>query len=163
RTFRATFPTSSAARSGRRDHKLARRPRTEEVGFSRDFDRYSDVLHPMMANLDPAVANKPIDIRALSRFLFDIGSHHDELIQASRRNETLCHYTSLEGALGIIGGNDLWLTNARFSNDGEEMDYGQKLILKVLEEMKPVDPSKIGLLDGVRKRMEESKREQVYI
>lgn len=114
-----------------------------------------------MANPNPAAANKPVDIGVLSGFLNGIGSRSVELVQNLPKDRTLCHYTSLEGALGIISGNDLWLTNTRFSNDDEEMIYGRTLVIKVLDDLK--NEMSIAFLDSVRESLEETKDEQVYI
>jgi hypothetical protein len=52
-----------------------------------------------------------------------------------RGNLKICHYTSLEGAIGIISTGDLWLTNSRYSNDDEELKHGHRLVDAVREEL----------------------------
>lgn len=42
------------------------------------------------------------------------------------------HYTDLEGLRGIVEKDDLWLTNARYSNDEEEMKHGREIARKAV-------------------------------
>lgn len=45
----------------------------------------------------------------------------------------LAHYTNLNGLLGIIESNGLWLSDHRFLNDSEEYHNGKLLVLKLLD------------------------------
>jgi hypothetical protein len=61
-----------------------------------------------MASTAPVRA---IDIAALTQFLNSLQSYSSDLIQHLQSGQTLCHYTTLDGAYGIITGRDLWLTS----------------------------------------------------
>lgn len=77
------------------------------------------------------------DIEVLTQFLNSLESYSQDLVQHLRSGQKLCHYTSIEGAIGILTGNDLWLTNSRYSNDDEELEYGHRLVDLVLDELGP--------------------------
>jgi hypothetical protein len=57
----------------------------------------------------------------------------------------------LEGAIGIISGNDLWLTNSHYSNDDEELNYGHRLVAAVLDELENPAQTNAPRLDELRK------------
>lgn len=46
-----------------------------------------------------------------------------------------CHYTSLQGLIGIIESNELWLSDHRFVNDKLEYEYGKQLALATISKM----------------------------
>lgn len=46
-----------------------------------------------------------------------------------------CHYTNLQGLIGIIENNELWLSDHRFVNDELEYEYGKELAVSVISEM----------------------------
>lgn len=46
-----------------------------------------------------------------------------------------CHYTSLQGLIGIVENNELWLSDHRFVNDKLEYEYGKQLAVSVISEM----------------------------
>ena len=78
----------------------------------------------------------------------------------------LCHYTSLEGALGIIGTSDLWLSNTRFCNDDEEMRYGRQLVDAVLGEMEAestTDQTQAARLVRIREQLDAARDDHVYV
>jgi hypothetical protein len=88
-----------------------------------------------MADAQPLARTRTsIDFEALRGFLDALHSYNVDLVQNLRAGQTLCHYTSLEGALGIIQCDDLWLTNSRYSNDDEELRYGHQVVDEVLDE-----------------------------
>lgn len=82
----------------------------------------------------------PIDIQLLTQFLDSLHSKSTDLVQHLRSGLKLCHYTSLEGAIGIVSSGDLWLTNSIYSNDNEELQYGYRLVDSVLDEMEASEP-----------------------
>jgi hypothetical protein len=87
------------------------------------------------------------------------------LVQHLRVDQKLCHYTSLEGAIGIISGGDLWLTNSRYSNDDEELNYGHQLVDSVLDELEKeaaTDVSRLWLQD-LRTCFRAARGDQVYV
>ena len=46
--------------------------------------------------------------------------------------DSLYHYTTLEGFMGIVESRSLWLTDFGYLNDLNEIEHGKKLILKAL-------------------------------
>lgn len=46
-----------------------------------------------------------------------------------------CHYTNLQGLIGIVENNELWLSDHRFVNDELEYEYGKQLALSTIAEM----------------------------
>lgn len=46
---------------------------------------------------------------------------------------TLYHYTSAEGLIGILTSKNIWLTDLRYMNDASELQYSKTLIRKRLE------------------------------
>jgi len=51
------------------------------------------------------------------------------------------HYTSLEGLTGIVEKDDLWLTNALYSNDEEEIEHGYRIARDVVQKEKLDTPA----------------------
>ena len=49
--------------------------------------------------------------------------------------ETIYHYTSLEGAIGIIESGCLWLSDYSYLNDSSELLHGVQLITEIIEEI----------------------------
>lgn len=49
--------------------------------------------------------------------------------------EDFCHYTNLQGLIGIVENNELWLSDHRFVNDELEYEYGKQLAVSVISEM----------------------------
>ncbi|RJX31341.1 MAG: DUF2971 domain-containing protein [Oxalobacter sp.] len=45
-----------------------------------------------------------------------------------------CHYTSLQGLIGILESNEIWLSDHRFVNDKHEYEYGRALAISVISE-----------------------------
>jgi hypothetical protein len=108
----------------------------------------------------------PIEIDVLTNFLNELGSLSQDLVQHLKSGQKLCHYTSLEGALGIIGGHDVWLTNSRYSNDDEELSYGHRLVDEVLGEMTERTSGTIHQqpwLNRLMQRAAEARNDHVYI
>jgi hypothetical protein len=50
-------------------------------------------------------------------------------------NSLLFHYTSADGAIGIIENKCLWATDIRFLNDSEEFIHGCKLVKKIVKKL----------------------------
>ena len=57
-----------------------------------------------------------MDLAAISMLLDNLGSPHQFMVQ-DLGESSVYHYTDLEALRSIVTGEDLWLTNARFSND----------------------------------------------
>ncbi|TBW13193.1 DUF2971 domain-containing protein [Azotobacter chroococcum subsp. isscasi] len=112
--------------------------------------------------------HQPIDIKVLTQFLNSLQSYSQDLVQHLRSGQKLCHYTSLEGAIGIISGRDLWLTNSCFSNDDEEMNYGYRLVDEILDDLRQVatndgDGTRVDWLGRLADRIASSRGDQVYV
>ncbi len=107
-----------------------------------------------------------MDINVLTQFLNSLESYSQDLVQHLRSGQKLCHYTSLGGAIGIVTGNDLWLTNSRYSNDDEELRYGHELVDAVLDELDneaELGPGRRSWLQQLRERIHASRSDQVYV
>jgi hypothetical protein len=108
----------------------------------------------------------PLDIAVLTQFLNSLQSYSQDLVQHLSSGQKLCHYTTLEGALGIIGSGDLWLTNSRYSNDDEELNYGNQLVDNVLDRLEndaKTDVQRLDWLRRLRAQIKEGRQEHVYI
>jgi hypothetical protein len=68
-------------------------------------------------------------IAAISRFCGFQGTPGDLI---SRGAGPFFHYTDCNAFASIVMKNDLWLTDARFSNDAEELEHGWSLIVKAV-------------------------------
>lgn len=105
-----------------------------------------------------------MDIDVLTQFLDSLESYSQDLVQHLRSGQKLCHYTSIEGAIGILTGNDLWLTNSRYSNDDEELEYGHRLVDAVLDELEhEADEARLLWLASLRERVRAARGDQVYV
>lgn len=116
---------------------------------------------------EPApAARQPIDIDVLTQFLDSLQSYSQDLIQHLHSGQKLCHYTSLEGAIGIISRGDLWLTNSRYSNDDEELNYGHRLVDTVLDTLEDEAKENVARLDWLRRlraQLRVTRDDHVYI
>jgi Protein of unknown function (DUF2971) len=109
---------------------------------------------------------QPIDITVLTQFLDALQSYSMDLVQHLHSGQTLCHYTSLEGAIGIIGGRDLWLTNSHFSNDDEELNYGYGIVEQVLAELEQTPAENtpaVDYLERLAAALSACRGDQVYV
>jgi hypothetical protein len=107
-----------------------------------------------------------IDLGALTRFLDSLQSYSADLVQDLPTDKKLCHYTTLDGAIGIIDRQDLWMSNSRFSNDDSELVYGRGLIedqVASLARRAEANPDRKKLLEDVRKRIKAVSGENVYV
>lgn len=73
------------------------------------------------------------DSNALLEFLKHVESYTEDLIYGVPPGEGLYHYTDLAGLQGILFNGDIWLTNSRYSNDGEEMTHGYRVASEVID------------------------------
>ena len=53
-------------------------------------------------------------------------------LNALKKGDTLFHYTSAEGLLGILGG-EFWITESQFLNDVTEFHVATDVLMEVLE------------------------------
>lgn len=73
-----------------------------------------------------------VDTRALNAFLESIKSFNREFIFGLGPNDSLFHYTDLQGLLGIVSDHDLRLTHSLYLNDAEEMIHGSTVAEQVI-------------------------------
>ncbi len=104
-----------------------------------------------------------VDIESLSNFTDSIGTHSEYLIQDFEGQ--LFHYTDLNALISIIKNHDLWLTNARYCNDNNEMIHGYSIAREVISEQrkKAADPETKSFLTKVAKLVDEPFDKDVYI
>jgi hypothetical protein len=74
--------------------------------------------------------NSKAQVDAISRFCGIRGTPNDLI---SRGKGPFFHYTDYSAFASIVMKNDLWLTDACFSNDAEELEYGRSLIAEVIQ------------------------------
>lgn len=60
---------------------------------------------------------------------------HKLLQEPTWTAKEFCHYTNLQGLIGIVENNELWLSDHRFVNDELEYEYGKQLSVSVISEM----------------------------
>jgi hypothetical protein len=101
-------------------------------------------------------------MEAVFQFLESKKIPHNNLI--SEGGSPIHHYTDLEGLRGIVEKDDLWLTNAQYSNDEEEMEHGYQIAQTVVREAKEKPPTPEGRLyiDHLEKLI-NARRAQCYI
>lgn len=107
-----------------------------------------------------------MDYLALTGFLNSLESYSHDLVQELRGGVKLCHYTSLEGALGIIQGSDLWLSHLRFSNDDEEFLHGLRLVTEELDAQvlaAQSDAVRVSCIQAVQALIEKQREQPIYI
>jgi hypothetical protein len=108
----------------------------------------------------------PTDLGVLTQFLDSLSSYSADLVQHLHSGQKLCHYTSVDGAIGILGGDDLWLSHSRYSNDDGEMRHGHELLQAVFAELEAeaaTDDIRRTRLDQLRQRVAAVQGEDVYI
>jgi Protein of unknown function (DUF2971) len=110
--------------------------------------------------------NRPsVDTNALNAFLDSIKSYTPELIFGLNPGDLLCHYTDLQGLLGIITDHDLRLTHSLYLNDAEEMTHGYKAAEKVILDAKNMrnDPTWNDYLDQLAALLKKPLPQGVYV
>jgi hypothetical protein len=106
-----------------------------------------------------------IDIAVLQQFLTTVGSPAEDLIFGPKQDELVYHYTDLNGLLGVARNHDLWLTNARYSNDDEEMLHGLGVAERVIVELREEaagDPPRLDYLGKVQSELTTTSDAGVY-
>jgi len=107
-----------------------------------------------------------MDYSALTGFLNSLESYSQDLVQELGGGAKLCHYTTLDGALGIIQGGDLWLSHLRFSNDDEEFLYGLRVVGAELEALAATaagDTQRIDRIHAVQLLIDKQREQPIYI
>src|ERR1035441_5806539 len=100
----------------------------------------------------------------LGGFLNSIGTFSEDLILWFNVEQQLYHYTNLEGLGGIIANSDLWLTNARYCNDEEELIHGVRLTQSIVQEQaQSADAKRREYLDELVRLLEDPQLDPVYI
>lgn len=76
-----------------------------------------------------------------------------------------CHYTTLQGLIGIVESNELWLSDRRFVNDKLEYEYGKQLALFTIGEIagSERDAEFRGLLEKLLSSIQMSSGREIYI
>lgn len=74
----------------------------------------------------------------------------------AEETSTVFHYTTVEGLIGIVESDDLWLTDYGFLNDATEVRYGLNLLSSVLQDAAVAneDPRTIELITAWSKKVE---------
>lgn len=107
-----------------------------------------------------------MDYPALVGFLNSLESYSSDLVQELRAGVKLCHYTTLDGAIGIVQGGDLWLSHLRFSNDDAEFLYGLDLVTAELDALAgaaPPDAERSAFIHNIRARIDAQRNQPIYI
>jgi hypothetical protein len=78
---------------------------------------------------------------------------------------TIFHYTTVEGLIGIVESNDLWLTDYEFLNDATELRYGLNLLSSVLKDAAEAnrDPRTIELIAAWSNKVETPPQDRVCL
>jgi len=76
-----------------------------------------------------------------------------------------CHYTSLQGLVGIVASNEVWLSDHRFVNDPLEYEYGKQLALNTIKDAVSAEMSAEfrRFLDALISSLSESSGMGIYI
>ena len=113
-----------------------------------------------MANESPY-----LDVPSVEQFLERVRSYTPDLIYTKGAIDRIHHYTDLAGLAGIVGSQDLWLTNARFSNDDEEMTHGYGVVRTVIEQRLAgaLLPGEKECLEELQRLLADPEAEAVYI
>jgi hypothetical protein len=107
-----------------------------------------------------------VDITVLQQFLTTVGSPAEDLIFGTKPGEFVYHYTDLTGVLGIAQKHDVWLTDARYLNDDQEMLHGAGVVEKVIRQVREEaagDAPRLDYLDKVQSELATTSEEGVYI
>jgi Protein of unknown function (DUF2971) len=104
-----------------------------------------------------------MDLSALSNLLMLLNSPHRYFVQSI--DAPICHYTDLPALRSIVGTQDLWLTDARFSNDTEEMAHGFNVVQEVIaQRIRRARGAKTkAFLADLQKRLEATRERGVYV
>ena len=82
-------------------------------------------------------------VKAISQFFGFQGSASDLISQGAG---PFFHYTDYNAFASIVAKSDLWLTDARFSNDAEELKHGRSLTASVVKKQIKRGPPKVRAL-----------------
>jgi hypothetical protein len=63
----------------------------------------------------------------------------ERAIPEAEATSPVFHYTTVEGLVGIVESDDLWLTDYEFLNDATEVRYGLNLLASVLQDAVATD------------------------
>jgi len=118
-----------------------------------------------MPEITSSAVNPTTDPDKLMGFLNSIQSFNVDLIFSLNVGQKLYHYTNLDGLRCIIESSDLWLTNAQYCNDEEELKHGAALTTKTVveEQGKAVDSKRREYLDELSKLLCGPELDPVYI
>src|SRR6516164_7953753 len=97
-----------------------------------------------MLKANPMALNSAQQVEAISHYVQKQGGSND-LITRGGGPGSFFHYTDYSAFASIVTKKDLWLTDAGFSNDAEELENGRSLIAAVIK-----DQAEGGKTPGVR-------------
>lgn len=106
---------------------------------------------------------RPLDLDNIKAFLKRIGSPKAAHNFNNAKEKALFHYTDLIALKGILGEDDLWLTNCRFCNDDGEMRYGYRIAHDVIEEELRAKPGNRPFFERLRAHLDPLAPDDVYI
>jgi Protein of unknown function (DUF2971) len=95
--------------------------------FWRDVANVSSPLEPPAPPIDEKQAARS----ATSGKLIPIEEAFLGRLSRSQPPETIFHYTTAAGVLGIVKSNRLWASDVLYMNDSTEVEYGRQLIIEV--------------------------------
>jgi hypothetical protein len=118
----------------------------------------------MDGDVSPSVSYTT-DLNRLRAFLDSIGSASEDMILWLPTIPNLSHYTNLDGVLGILTNDDLWLTHTRYCNDEAEMTHGLRIARNVIEEEqgKAGDTKRVEYLSALSKLLQSNEVDPVYV
>jgi Protein of unknown function (DUF2971) len=104
-----------------------------------------------------------MDLNTLSNLLMSLDSHHRYFVQTIGPH--IYHYTDLPALRSIVGTQDLWLTDSRFSNDTEEMAHGFGVVQQVIAQRhrRARGVKTKAFWAGLQKRLEATRERGVYV
>ena len=122
-----------------------------------------------MNNLDISGTRPDRDLQALSEYLEEAGSYHQDFVRRVAKYQPgppLFHYTGLSGLQGLVSKHDLWLTHALYCNDEAEVTLGINVArdqIQSLVEVPGVEPPRRDYLSALDALLVQPPRESVYI
>jgi hypothetical protein len=79
--------------------------------------------------------------------------------------DEFCHYSNLNGLIGILENREIWLSDYRLLNDTKEISYGRELAVKVISEIvsSEQDAEFYSFLQSIVSEICKSSDKQYYI
>jgi hypothetical protein len=127
---------SSAARSGAAAcHELGK-ARAVGLAIPADFGRYRLTRRARASGLRTMATRDSLPPELLA----EIDAECEPLLSKDDApQKDLWHYTTPEGALGIVSNNEIWASHYGFTNDTSEIRIGEAVVCRVVQEMANVE------------------------